>query len=411
SGQSNMAWPLSRTNAAETEIAEADHPAIRLMTVKRTSRSKAQSDVEGRWEVCRSETAKNFSAVAYFFGRKIHRELKVPVGLINSSWGGTRVEAWTSRAALKSADPEKVGPLLKWWDRLIESYDAEEAEKKNAAALARWKAAAKKARADGKKPPRRRPRPLTDPAEDRHRPANLFNGQIAPLIPFAIRGAIWYQGEANVGRAAQYRTLFPLMIGDWRNRWGQGDFPFYFVQLAPFRYGRHDPALCAELRDAQLWTLKNVRNTGMAVTMDIGNPKDIHPKNKVDVGERLARWALAKDYGQEVVPSGPIYKSVTFKGNRATIRFDHVPVALTTNDSQPPTHFQIAGADKVFHEAEAKLDGDQLVVWSDKVPKPVAVRYAWRDDAEPTLQNAVPLPASPFRTDEWPLKTEGRWTP
>jgi sialate O-acetylesterase len=410
SGQSNMGWSLARTTAAEQEIAEAKHPQIRLITTAQHSTSKIQSDFKGTWSACTPETAKSFSAVGYFFGRKLHRELKVPIGLINTSWGGTRVEAWTSDDALRSANPKIVGPLLKWWDKQASSYNADAAKKKNDDALVKWKAAVAKAKAAKKRAPRR-PRLAADPAEDRHHPSNLYNGKIAPLIPFAMRGAIWYQGESNVARADQYQTLFPLMIRNWRQKWAQGDFPFYFVQLAPFRYRQHNPALCAELWETQLWTLKNVKNTGMAVTVDIATTKNIHPPNKQDVGSRLALWAMAKDYAKDVIFSGPIYKSVAFKGNKATISFDHVPVTLTTNDSQPPTHFQIAGEDKVFHDAKTKLSGDKVEVWSDDVAKPVAVRFAWQDDAEPTLQNSANLPASPFRTDDWPRKSKGKLTP
>ena len=208
---------------------------------------------------------------------------------------------------------------------------------------------------------------------------------IAPLIPYAIRGAIWYQGESNVGRAYQYRTLFPAMIANWRADWGQGDFPFGFVQIAPFRYeaGQISPACCAELWEAQLMTLKSAPNTGMAVTMDIGDVKDIHPKNKQEVGRRLALWALAKVYGRDIVYSGPIYKSMAVEGNKIRLQFDHVGGGLIASDGKPLTDFTIAGADQKFVPAVAEIDGNSIVVHSDQVAQPVAVRFAWRDDATP----------------------------
>lgn len=243
------------------------------------------------------------------------------------------------------------------------------------------------------------PRPAPPAGLNAGSPASLYNAMIAPLIPYAIKGAIWYQGESNAGRAYQYRTLFPLMITNWRNDWGQGDFPFYFVQIAPFNYG--GPPIAAELREAQFMTL-SLPNTGMAVTMDIGNPRNIHPRNKQDVGKRLALWALAKDYGiKNIVYSGPLYKSMKVEGNRIRLFFDHVDGGLAAKGG-PLTHFTIAGEDNDFVEANARIDGDTIVVSSDKVEKPVAVRYAWTNDAEPNLFNKANLPASSFRTDNLP---------
>ena len=217
---------------------------------------------------------------------------------------------------------------------------------------------------------------------------------IAPLIPFAIRGAIWYQGESNAGRAYQYRTLFPAMIRNWRADWGQGDFPFGFVQIAPFRYGDADPACCAELCEAQPMTLRSLPNTGMAVTVDIGDVKDIHPKNKQEVGRRLALWALAKVYGKDVVYSGPLYKSMAVEGDKIRIEFEHVGGGLVSRDGKPLTEFTIAGADQKFVPAAAEIDGNSVVVHSADVAAPVAVRFAWRDDAAPNLSNKEGLPAA-----------------
>ena len=237
---------------------------------------------------------------------------------------------------------------------------------------------------------------------DAHYPTSLYNGMIAPLVPYRIRGAIWYQGESNRDRAAQYRTLFPAMIEDWREIWGQGDFPFYFVQIAPYRYG-DDTGQAAELREAQTMTL-SLPSTGMAVTMDIGNPDDIHPKNKWEVGRRLSLWALAKDYGREdLVFSGPLFKGFQKEGSSMRLLFAHAGGGLSSLGG-PLAHFTIAGEDRVFHPAKVEIDGETLLVSSEQVPEPAAVRYAWGCDDEPNLANLAGLPASSFRTDEWERK-------
>ncbi len=359
SGQSNMEWPVTQAENPEEEIAAANYPRIRLFKVTRAVGETPQDDVEGQWAVCTPESVASFSAVAYFYGRELHEKLNIPIGLINTSWGGTVAEAWTSHETLAS-DPD-FQPILE--------------------------------------------RGGTFNPQNPNQPSVLYNAMIHPLVPFAIRGAIWYQGESNVSRAAQYEKLFPAMITDWRKNWGQGDFPFYFVQLAPFRYRNLDPRMGAELWEAQLKTL-SLPNTGMAVTVDIGNVDDIHPKNKQDVGRRLALWALAKTYGIDVVYSGPLYDSMKVEGNKIRITFKHAEGGLKTRDGQEPTHFTIAGEDGEFVPATAKIEGETIVVSSDQVANPVAVRFAWRDDAEPNLVNMSDLPASPFRTDNRERVTE-----
>ncbi len=400
SGQSNMAFSLRSANNAEQEIAAANCPNIRLMQVTRHAVESPQDDCQGQWNTCTPETVSGFSAVAYFFGRELYQNLNIPIGLIHTSWGGTRCEAWTSIEALQS-EPE-AKPIL---DRYAQAViDLPEATKKYEADYAEWKQKADKLKAEGKNLPRA-PYPPIGP-NHRHGPANLYNGMIAPLTPYAIKGAIWYQGEGNAGRAYQYRTIFPNMIKDWRSRWHCGSFPFYFVQIAPYRYSTE--CICAELREAQMMTL-SLENTGMAVTMDIGNPKDIHPRNKQDVGKRLALWALAQDYGQnKITYSGPIYKSMKVEADKIRLSFDYVDGGLKAGPDGL-ANFTIAGADKKFVTAQAIIapvlktgKEDALIVFSEDVPNPVAVRYCWDNIMEGTLFNKADLPASSFRTDDWP---------
>lgn len=364
SGQSNMEWPVSMSAEPEKTIENADHSQIRLFMVPKKASTEPQSDCEAIWNICSPQSVAGFSAVGYHFALKIADETGLPVGMIGSYWGGTRGEAWVSRESLK--DRPFFLPLL--------NYQA--------------------------------------PPESPHNAAcSLFNGMLAPVAPYAIRGALWYQGESNIGRAEQYARLLPALIADWRFHWAQGDFPFYYAQLAPYSYGGQDPTGYAELCDAQRVTL-SVPNTGMAVTNDIGNLKDIHPADKKSVGERLALWALCKDYGNpEVVPSGPLYRSCSMDGGEARIHFDHTAGGLKTRDDKPPTDFQIAGKDRRFQAADARIEGETVIVSSPNVPAPVAVRFAWHESAQPNLMNAKNLPASAFRTDDFKLNSEGGWNP
>ena len=358
SGQSNMQFALHSAFHSTEEIAAAIQPKLRMFTVKLVPSDTPRDDCEGSWAVCEPETAGNFSAVGYYFARVLVGELKVPVGMLHTSWGGTLCEAWTSDEAIKANGG---------FQAILDRRATEQRPQNHASAL--------------------------------------FNGMLKPLIPYGIRGAIWYQGESNLSRAFQYRTLFPAMIQDWRKQWGQGDFPFYFVQLAPFRYNGQDQRNCAELWEAQSKTL-SLSNTGMAVTVDIGNFRDIHPKNKLDVGRRLARWALAKTYGKKIECSGPLYKSLQIEGDTIRLAFDHLGGGLASRDGKPLTDFTIAGNDRQFLPATATIVGDQVVVHSPAVAQPVAVRYGWYDSAQPNLMNKTKLPASPFRTDDWPAVTK-----
>jgi len=391
SGQSNMQFSLSRAVNAEKEIAAAKYPRLRLFQVKRETAETPQEDVQGEWRQCTPQSAEDFSAVGYFFGRKLLQNLQVPVGIIHSSWGGTPAEAWTSREALR-ADSE-LWFYLREWDDVMAAYPA--AMVRYERAHAKWEKQAAKAKASGAKSPRepRRPRGPDNP----HRPATLYNAMIAPLVPYGIRGAIWYQGESNAGanEAFRYRRLFAAMIEDWRARWGVGEFPFLFVQLANFETSADWPVL----RESQTETL-HLRHTGMAVTTDIGNPTDIHPRNKQDVGKRLALWALAETYGKKLVYSGPLYRQMAVDGSKAQLYFDHTGSGLKAAGGSL-NGFVIAGPDHVFHAATAKIKGKSVVVSSPEVSAPKAVRYAWENNPENTLRNSANLPASPFRTDRW----------
>jgi sialate O-acetylesterase len=556
SGQSNMEWPLVNTkNGAET-VAQANFPEIRLFTVQKSTSSSPLDDVKGHWVVTTPEQAGQFSAVGYFFGRELHQKLKVPVGLIHTSWGGTPAEAWTSRDALASvsdlqpildryqeglkdlpqrqqdfqrrlaewtqknlytdegnkgeglgyADPKNntsdwasmnlpqfvetagikmdgaiwfrreidvppswVGKALKLNLATIDDYDVTyfngtrvgsigsetpnsymvprhytvpaELVKTgpNVIAVRVFDSAGEGGFGAGKmtigpvgsndadlisltgpwnykvelqlppKSPDWGSRPEAPGPTNQNSPSVLYNAMIAPLIPMTIRGAIWYQGESNAGRAYQYRTLFPLMIRNWRSAWNEGDFPFYFVQLANFQPVKPDPddSEWAELREAQTMTLREPQ-TGMAVIIDIGEAKDIHPRNKADVGHRLALWALANTYNQKIEYAGPIFSSFKVEGDKIRVRFTHVGGGLKTSDGGAPKGFAIAGDDHKFVWADARIEGDEVVVWSSSVGKPVAVRYAWADNPICNLYNKLDLPASPFRSDDWPGVTVNR---
>ena len=548
SGQSNMEWPLNNTDNAADVVARANHAEIRLFTVQKKISTSPLDDVQGRWVVTTPEEAAHFSAVGYFFGRELYQHLKTPIGLINTSWGGTPAEAWTSHEGLLSS-PE-LKPIL---DKYESSLNASPATKETyARAMAKWEEAnlyidrenkgealgyadpsasltgwatmdlpkqfeaagltldgavwfrkvvevpetwagrdlvlnltaiddydityfngtkigstgrempdsyqvprmyvvpgslvragsnliavrvfdrageggfgragemsLRSFVADGSKPISLRgpweykvelalepknvdwgTRPEPPGAGNQNSPSVLYNAMIAPLVPFAIRGAIWYQGESNAGRAYQYRTLFPIMIRDWRRAWGRV-FPFYFVQLANWRPRKEQPdeSDWAELRESQTMTLREPQ-TGMAVAIDIGG-EDLHPRNKLDVGRRLAAWALAGVYGEKVVPSGPLFDGFSIEGDKVRIRFKHAS-GLKTSDGGPVKGFAIAGADRKFVWAEARIDGQTVVVWSPSISRPVAVRYGWADNPAVNLFNKADLPASPFRTDDWP---------
>jgi sialate O-acetylesterase len=381
SGQSNMEWSVNSSANPAEEKAAANHPKLRHFGVKKNPADTPQAEVVGSWKVCSPENVGSFTAVGYYFGRELLKSLDVPIGLIHTSWGGTAAELWTKNELL-AGNPE-LKPLVDDFPKRMKSYET---------ALENHPKAVEKAKAEGKPEPRKPSKPMA--------PSCLYNGMIAPLLPYGIRGAIWYQGESNASRAKQYETLFPLMIKNWREDWGQGDFPFGFVQLANFMARKPEPGESnwAELRDAQTKTLA-LPNTGMAVIIDIGDEKDIHPKNKQDVGKRLAAWAQAQVYGQSIVYSGPLFDSCKAEGTSIRVAFKHVGGGLVAK-GDGLKGFAIAGEDGKFVWADAKIDGETVVVSSPKVEKPAAVRYAWADNPDCNLYNKEGFPASPFRSDK-----------
>jgi len=394
SGQSNMAMTVSRCKDLEKEKAEANYPAIRSITIPRVSSGAPDKNMKSSpWLVCSPETVSGFGGAAYFFARDLYKELKIPMGIINSSIGGTPAEAWTAVEVLE-ADPE-FAPILERFKSAVAAYP--ENKKKYDAEMEKRKQLSP----EEQKKLRRLSHPMN--VGDYRAPCGLYNAMIYPLLPYAIKGAIWYQGESNAGRAYQYRKLLPAMISDWRKKWGQGDFPFLIVQLASYMKPQDTPAdnSWAELREAQTMTLK-LPETAQALAIDIGDASDIHPKNKQDVGYRLSLAALKKAYGKDIVYSGPSYKSMTVEGDKIRVKFDNIGGGLISKNGELK-RFSIAGEDKKFVWANAKIDGDTVVVWNDNVKKPIAARYAWEANPEGcNLYNKEALPAVPFRTDDWP---------
>jgi sialate O-acetylesterase len=404
SGQSNMEWSVKASANPDQEAANAKYPNIRMFIVKKAVADTPQWNCEGSWVVCSPETVSTFSAVGYYFGRHLHQTLNVPVGLIHTSWGGTPAESWTSKPALK-ADPE-YQPIFDRFDQKVKDYPKAKENFPNV--LKKWEEAAAKAKAEGKQAPNK-PRPPSEPEKDSWKPAGLFNAMLNPIIPFRIKGAIWYQGESNAGRAYQYRTLFATMIEDWRKHWNQGEFPFLWVQLANFMGKKTEPgdSAWAELREAQQYALA-LPHTGTGLAIDIGEEKDIHPKNKQDVGKRLALGALKIAYGKDIPFSGPLLEKARFESGAAKLTFKHAYDGLKLKDGKG-AGFAVAGEDKKFHWAEVKVEGkDTLIITSSKVSNPVAVRYAWADNPDVSLYNSADLPASPFRTDNWDGITKGK---
>jgi len=394
SGQSNMAFTVSEANRAREEMASARFPLIREFKVPPVVAAEPQETVGGEWKAATPESVGRFTAVGYFFARDLHRKLGVPIGLINSSRGATPVEAWMSPAALAS-DPA-FGAVATRWQAILSEYPAKKSEYD--LALAAWTAEAEAAKAAIRPFTKRKPMPPEGPGHA-HTPSGLFNGMINPLLPFSIRGAIWYQGEGNAVRAVEYHPLFASMITHWRAHFGQGDFPFYWVQLANFKTADPNSGTWPLLREAQSRTL-SLPETGQVVSIDIGNPDDIHPTNKQEVARRLALIAKAKVYGIAGDFSGPIFAEAVREKAALRVYFEHAGTGLTARD-KPLQSFEVAGEDRIFRPAVAAIDGDTLLVSAPDVRVPVAVRYAWRNSPAANLFNGAGLPASPFRSDDW----------
>lgn len=393
SGQSNMEFPLSKSFEAAPDIAASANPMIRLFTVPKLKLDEPTNNVNGAWKLCDPDSVPGFSAVAYYFARDLQKALNVPVGIIHTSWGGSPAEVWMSEKAL-AANPELKRDIL-------DPYP--DAHQRFLLSVKQWeqeKAAAEKA---GKPFTKRRPGGGWKPTE-------LYNGMIAPLIPYAIQGAIWYQGESNAGRAWQYRTLFQEMIRNWRKDWGQGHFTFLAVQLAPWDKSRKRSVAeitaapgdsdWAELREAQDLATEELKNVGVAVITDVGEKDDIHPTKKQPVGARLALAARGITYRQPIAWSGPAYKKMKVKDGKAILSFDHVEGGLEARGG-PLTGFAICGDNNRWVWAKAEIVGDKVVVSHPGIEQPVAVRFGWADFPVLNLYNGAGLPASPFRTDEF----------
>lgn len=406
SGQSNMELRLRDVNGGPEAIESTNEPELRGIVVKKAVSPKPEKEIQGKWQVAKKGDIKEWSAAGFFFAKELHSEVGVPVGLIMTYWGGTPVEAWTPMEKFAD-DPAYKARINQDWEKKYKDYLQKVATYDER--LKKYKEAVEKAKAEGKPPPARVRVPNNPYSQH---PGQLYNAMISPLVPYALKGVIWYQGEQNAPRAFQYRKWFPNLITSWRELWKLGEFPFYFVQLPNYRKTSDEPSDSdwSEMREAQAMTL-SLTNTAMAVAIDIGEADNIHPKNKKEVGHRLALLALANLYGKR--PQGdsasPLFDSMEINGDHAKIVFKNA-TGLVARDTDSHGEkvadgkivgFQIAGDDKQWFWADAKIEGDCVIVSSDKVPKPVAVRYAWGDNPRVNLYNATGLPAAPFRTDKW----------
>jgi len=404
-GQSNMQRLLRETANGEAVQKQANHPNIRLFNASREVAFKKKQGKLGQWSACTPESVAEFSAAGYYFGVDLEKELKVPIGLINSSYGGSQAEAWTPVEYLtKNPDLKATVERTKIWDEERPRVKVEYSE-----AIKKWRETSEKQKAAGVRPS---PSPgVPDALRDYRVASSIYDGMIAPLMPFAIRGAVWYQGESNEARAEQYNILLPVMIGAWRERWGQGNFPFGIIQLPNYRAVKPEPeeAAWSFIREAQRKTALKTVNTGLIVTIDIGEANDIHPQNKLDVGKRMALWAFKNVYGRKI-SDAPKFKKAEIKDAKIILTFDDVGRGLKIKDGEKLDEFAIAGADKKFVWAEAKIVGkNKIEVSSPAVSAPVAVRYAFNSNPKhPNLTNDSGLPASPFRTDEWTDPTAGK---
>jgi sialate O-acetylesterase len=406
-GQSNMDMTVAREDRywcgvinEEKEVASAEYPLIRVFDTEFTTAEEPQQNVVGKWEVCSSQTVGHFSAAAYFFARDLFNKYKTPIGLITTAYGASTAEAWTSRNALQ-AHPQ-LAYLLEDYAKKCNAYDTGKVtQEKYRVAMETWKVESEKAVAEGKAKPREPKNP--NPRKDQHSPYVLYNGMVAPLVPNAIRGALWYQGESNGPTAKIYHTIMETLIKDWRTAWAQGDFPFLYVQLANHQTRITDPVKddpMVLVREGQLKNL-SVSNTGMVVAIDNVDPRDannIHPKNKQAIGKRLALLAESMVYGEKIVGAGPLYDKMSIENNSIRIHFRNTGKGLkVAGDSL--TGFAIAGEDKKFVWANAKIENNTVVVSHPEIMRPKAVRYGWSKNPPVDLYNEEGLPASPFRTD------------
>ncbi len=405
SGQSNMEWPVASSNAASEEIASANWPLIRHIKMPRQPASLPVDDREANWQVCSPASVAQFTACGFFFARKLHQELGVPIGLLNASWGGTRIEPWTPPVGFEGV------PSLAPISRSIALADpANPAHKKRlgefVGEVESWLTAAREAVAKGDVPDPQPQlpgelQPLANRKNPQQQPTTLFNGMIHPLVPFALRGVIWYQGESN-HTESDYTEKSRALIEGWRKVWAEPDLPFYFVQIAPYKYDQESPDILPRFWEQQAAVLDVVPNTGMAVIHDIGDVNDIHPRNKQGVGLRLALHALSHTYKKtDIVFSGPRFKSMSVDGNKIRVSFDHAGTGLASRDGKPLSHWEILGEGTGWEPALATIAGkDAVLVSSPKIPQPVSVRLGWHKLASPNLMNGEGLPAAPFRAGD-----------
>lgn len=403
SGQSNMEFKLRRAAGADSEIPKATHDSIRLFKVGRQIAKEPASDARGAWQRCTPETAADFSAVAYYFARDVHDATGVPVGIICAAWGGTPGEAWLASEITRD-DPDYAA-IYAEWDAYRRNYPA--IKKQYDEDMTAYEKKLSEPRSPNEKPPAK---PLSKPHPDENHkyPGVLFNGMISPLAGLPIKGFLWYQGESNKDRYAQYQKLLSSLITDWRKRWNQGELPFFIVQLANFKPRAVEPSDSGRtrVREAQAQVAREMPGCALAVTIDLGEADDIHPLNKEDVGRRLALAAMQKVYGKEIVGSGPTHRSVDFRNGEALVKFDSVGGGLVAGQdgrADKIEGFALAGEDRVWHWAKARIEGNAVRVSCDAVPVPVALRYAWADNPPASLYNKEGLPTVPFRTDDWPL--------
>ena len=404
-GQSNMQLTLPLTNMGDSVIASANYPMVRLFNISRDIAFHHHHGSIGVWESCTPSSVKEFSAAAYYFAVALQQKLKVPIGIINSSFGGSEAEAWIPKTYLHTKDLQPCIDRGKIW-----AVQRADVQKEYDSTILQWKMYAEKERAAGRIP---KEAPHQPEALREYRPSgSIYEMMIKPLIPFAIRGNIWYQGENNEGRAEQYGILLPTLIRAWREKWKDPGLVFGIVQLPNFRDAKSEPAdeAWSHLRDAQRWTSDTVSNTGLIVTIDIGEGHNIHYKDKLDLGKRMCQWALADVYHQKELPGGPVFEKAEPRGRKMIVSFKVTGSGLTTVDVKSPQEFALAGDDHHWYWAKAKIiNKNQVVVWSDKVKKPVAVRYAFNNNPkDPNLTSNSKIPASPFRSDNWPGPTHGK---